>query len=69
MLTDESRRYVLSSSGDETDRTVGATPSIPMSFEWPSEPGSPGRGRVRFALLPAASAIAAPLAARAKAPA
>ena len=60
MLTVEPAPYVSLASGDETDTTRGASVSIAMSFEWDSDPRSPGSGRVRFAAFRTLSAIVPP---------
>ena len=62
--------YVPSAFAEETDRTRGASVSMAMLREAPSEPGAPGAGSFAFASLPAASRIMdPPLRARASIPA
>ena len=48
--------YVLVAFGDDTFATAGAV-MIAILLEFPSEPYSPGAGRVRFAAFPAMSVM------------
>ena len=58
MLITEPAPYVPSSSGEETDWTMGILPSTAMSAEAASEPGAPGAGSSRLAASPRVSATA-----------
>ena len=54
--------YVPSLSGESTDKTTGAAAVMILTRpESASEPGAPGAGSVRLALVPSSSLIVPPL--------